>query len=191
MRKSKAKAPSSHFDYLFVGIDQSLTSTGLVCLDGAGMVVAQYNIVPVKGLKGVERLASIRQELRTFFSDLPSCGQMNIDMEGYSFASRFSHAHSLGELGGVIKLTLHEIGFLANVVPPQTLKKFVATDPKRAKKEHMIVEVYKQWGYDAANNDMADAYALAAFCAARTGRPWWSLRSRQREALAGSGRSSD
>ncbi len=46
------------------------------------------------------------------------------------------------------------------VIPPSTLKKFTCGSGA-AKKEMMIREVYRQWKVEAANNNEADAAALA------------------------------
>lgn len=45
------------------------------------------------------------------------------------------------------------------MVPPTTLKKFV-TGKGNAEKSLMIREVYKRWGFDAADDNQADAVGL-------------------------------
>ena len=47
-------------------------------------------------------------------------------------------------------------------VPPSTLKKFV-TGKGNAKKDQMMLAIYKRWGTEFDNNDAADAYALAQY----------------------------
>ncbi|MDH5184460.1 MAG: hypothetical protein OEX12_11285 [Gammaproteobacteria bacterium] len=45
-------------------------------------------------------------------------------------------------------------------IPPTSLKKFI-TGKGNAKKDTIMMEVYKRWGYEAPDNDLADAYGLA------------------------------
>jgi crossover junction endodeoxyribonuclease RuvC len=53
-------------------------------------------------------------------------------------------------------------------VPPCNLKKFV-TGKGNCAKELIIKEVYKRWGFDTDNNNIADAYGLAMMGAAMEG----------------------
>ncbi len=48
------------------------------------------------------------------------------------------------------------------VVAPGTLKKFVTGDG-RAKKDLMLLKVYKKWGVEFDDDNLADAYSLARF----------------------------
>lgn len=70
-------------------------------------------------------------------------------------------------IGSVIRFLLwqEEIPYLE--VSPTSLKKFV-TGKGNAKKENMILEVFKRYGYTSATNDIADAVGLGMFglCAA-------------------------
>ena len=47
-----------------------------------------------------------------------------------------------------------------DIIPPNTLKKFI-TGKGNAKKELMLLKVYKRWGVEFNDNNMADAYSLA------------------------------
>ena len=47
-------------------------------------------------------------------------------------------------------------------VAPTSLKKFV-TGKGNAKKDLMLLSVYKRWGFDTTNDNKADAYGLAQF----------------------------
>lgn len=87
-----------------------------------------------------------------------------VAMEGYSFGST-NGREAAGELGGLIKWTLWLAGVTIWIVPPTTLKKFI-TGKGTARKEMMIKEVFKRWGYEAADNNDCDAYALGRFLAA-------------------------
>lgn len=138
-----------------MGLDLSLTGTGVVILDRAGSPV-HAETISCK-FQGMERLAFIRGSVASLLSrhsPLLTC------VEGYSFSSRQSHAHALGELGGVIRLLLHRNGFIYHDIPPSTLKKFV-TGKGNAMKDEVMMNVYKRWGFEAKDNNQADAYGLA------------------------------
>ncbi len=46
------------------------------------------------------------------------------------------------------------------IIAPGTLKKFVTGDG-RAKKDLMLLKVYKKWGVEFSDDNLADAYGLA------------------------------
>jgi crossover junction endodeoxyribonuclease RuvC len=77
-------------------------------------------------------------------------------IEGYSYSSRASRAHSIGELGGVVRAHLHTMGIPVVEIPPSNLKKF-ATGKGNAKKDLVLVEAVKRLGYEGSSNDEADA----------------------------------
>ena len=74
------------------------------------------------------------------------------------------------ELGAIIRLALFDSGVNWVEVPPKSLKKFV-TGNGNAKKDLMLLGVYKMWDFDTEDDNEADAYALAQFGAAMVGEP--------------------
>jgi crossover junction endodeoxyribonuclease RuvC len=140
----------------FVGLDLSLTATGLVVLDHAAFVTSKEVISSKK--TEVLRLVEIAD--RIVIAIRPFKNEASVYMEGYSFASRSGQAFSIGELGGVVKAYLFKEGITPKIIPPTSLKKFV-TGKGNAKKELMLKEVYKKWGVDFDDNNLADAYGLA------------------------------
>ncbi|MFA7191056.1 MAG: crossover junction endodeoxyribonuclease RuvC [Dehalococcoidales bacterium] len=134
---------------IIVGIDASLTSTGIAVFDDAG--IRTYAIQPQ--ITGPERLIEIRNKI--------SHEAKNADLvflEGYAFA-RANQAHQMGELGGVLRVMFLEMGIKVIEVAPSTVKKF-ATGKGNAKKEDIAVAVYKRWKFEADTNDEIDAYCL-------------------------------
>jgi crossover junction endodeoxyribonuclease RuvC len=81
---------------------------------------------------------------------------------------------SIGELGGVIKLLLYDNSILFGLVQPTVLKKFV-TGKGNSKKELMLLNVYKKFGFDTDNNNIADAYALGRFALKDADENWTRL----------------
>lgn len=146
---------SLHMSF-YLGIDQSLTHSGVVILDAAGAHVASATIKPGK-LRGAERLHFIQAELTKLALEHPLSGAA---CEGISHRST-GRVLDLAECLGVVRATLWRCtGAEPLVLPPTTLKK-VATGNGGAQKELML-RMAGALGYDAGGDDnLADAYFLA------------------------------
>lgn len=138
---------------MYVGIDQSLNGTGLCLRDAAGVVHATQTIDPGK-LRGVERLACVKTRVTSFLSSRVAF----VAFEGYSYNS-VGRVFELGEVGGVLRLVVHEYGLSFVVVPPASLKKF-ATGNASAEKEDMV-EAAKAAGFVTTDDNQADAFFLS------------------------------
>lgn len=148
-----------------IGIDQSYTGFGYSANGDAkkkGFPLSKYD-------SETHRLWNIREWFTEWLTDqyFGSTGQdlgkpSVVVMEGYANAAKFGREVA-GELGGTIKLVVFEVtGSPPLVVPPTSLKKFV-TGKGNAKKNEMLLGVYKQWGVSFADDNQADAYALEQF----------------------------
>lgn len=138
----------------FLGLDLSLTETGVCTLSGSS-----YSAAVIKpGAKKFEpRLRHIRDEVsRRLDGDFDM-----VAIEGYAYGAR-NKLPDLGELGGTIRLLLHEKRVPFVVVPPNTLKLF-ATGKGNGGKDLMMLGIYKTWKVEFTNNNEADAYALARY----------------------------
>ena len=119
--------------YLVVGVDLSLNASALVAArgdsayfpQGKGSDLLAVRRMPPQDLRGVERLHAIDEWVLRFVDDLlfRDLHPTAFVFEGPGFASKVAHA--LGQLHGVVKLSLWRRGFLLGDVPPSTLKKFV------------------------------------------------------------------
>lgn len=133
-----------------LGLDLSLTSTGVAHPDGTVERLAPR-------VTGMERLAWFRAAIveRVELVDV-------VAVEGYAMGSkRQSHSYATGELGGVIRLALHDSGVTFVEIPPALLKKY-ATGRGNGTKDEVLVAAVKRLSYDGANNDEADALWLRA-----------------------------
>jgi len=142
----------------YIGIDQSLTSTGIVILDEDAKIFAS-TIINSKE-KGVKRLSDLSKKITEYLKNYNPPKMIKIFIEGYSFGSRLGQAFSIGEWGGVLRKSLYELGYNIAVIPPTSLKKFI-TGKGNAKKELMLKEVFKKYNVDFTDNNLADAYGLA------------------------------
>lgn len=160
-----------------VGIDQSLTGFAMTALN-IDKPEAYETWVYKSPKSGVRRLADIRWWMMDKFDFLDSqqCRVTEIAMEGTVLASH--SALKLGELAGLVKLTIWDYfdGNLYSVipyeeslrtplqVPPMTLKKY-ATGKGTAKKQEMLMQMYKRWKIEFNDDNAADSYALARLAA--------------------------
>lgn len=135
----------------FMGLDLSLTSTGV---SAGGQT---FSIKPKT--RGVERLVEISDRIVNFALNIrPTV----VVLEGYSFGSKFSRAHSLGELGGVVKVALYKNGFTVVEVPPKCRAKF-ATGNGNASKSDVLMSLRAQFPSqfsDERGDDECDAWVL-------------------------------
>lgn len=139
-----------------IGIDCSLTSTGLVALEnGEYLNKALIKTKPEHFNSRIQRLRYIVEHVEAFCANYERPG---IAIEGYSYGSAHK-AHSLGELGGAIRLALDHTGELLEI-PPSLLKQ-LTTGKGSANKKDMIAAVASRWGWETKSHDLADAFALA------------------------------
>lgn len=154
-----------------VGIDQSLTGFALSATS-VEFPHLHKTWVYKSPYRGIQRLNDIHDWFYNKLSELHKDGNVvvNVAMEGTVLQSQA--ASILGELAGVTKMDLF-IFFDARVkpncslplqIPPMTLKKY-ATGKGTAKKQEMLLQIYKRWGVEFNDDNAADAYALARLAA--------------------------
>lgn len=155
-----------------IGIDASLTGTGVAVLEDGSL---RTETIESKK-KGSERLIDIRSRVCRI-----SLGADLVAIEGYAFAKP-NQAHQIGELGGVLRVMLTELGIKWIEVAPSQVKKF-ATGKGNAKKEEIAVAIYKRWGREFPTNDEADAFVLAVIGQAMADCYFDNLTAFQREVI--------
>lgn len=133
------------FDLVAVlGLDLSLTATGIAHPDGTTTTIRTRT-------RGMERLGVIAAGILDAVELEPF-----VCIEGYSYGSRASQAHALGELGGVVRWSLWSTGITYLDVPPSTLKTY-ATGKGNAGKVDVIVAARDRLGYQGTDDNEADA----------------------------------
>ena len=142
-----------------LGIDPSLTGTGVVTLSGRGKVLSADHIrsYPVKTYPlEVKRIRGITD---TVLSAAEGCSLAV--MEGLAFMAHNTTALvQLSALNYFIREGLMNMEIPFIIVAPSSLKKFV-TGKGNAKKDSIFLEVYKRWGESFTNDNEADAYGMA------------------------------
>ncbi len=147
---------------LIIGLDLSLAATGIAIMKEPGQV-SLSTVGSNNKLKPEDRLLQIVADIERRLD-----GADLVSMEGLSFGSNDPSAQERSALHWIIRLNMHIRKIPYIVIPPSTLKKFTC-GAGNAKKEMMIREVYRQWKIEAANNNEADAAALAYLGAGKNG----------------------
>lgn len=143
-----------------LGLDISLTSTGC-SMAGETWIISTES-------KGAERLSRISNNIVDVIMNNP------IDIvviEGYSFASRNSQAHSIGELGGAVRMKIWERGVPYIDIPPTCRAKF-ATGKGNANKNEVISAISAKTGIawaGAGADDRCDAWILEQMALTKMG----------------------
>ena len=166
MGKEKAFGGNLEPGPVAIGIDQSLTGFALTILNVDAP--DQFNTWVYKSpYSGVQRLSDIGGWVVDKLETVKDEYIQDIAMEGTVLASH--SALKLGELAALVKLTLwdyfmdydHQDHLRVPLqIPPMTLKKYAA-GKGNAKKQEMLMQIYKRWGIEFNDDNAADSYALA------------------------------
>jgi Holliday junction resolvasome RuvABC endonuclease subunit len=154
-----------------LGIDQSLTGFALTILN-VGNTDQYLTWVYKSPYFGIERLVDIREWLVDNLNYAEEHWSItDIAMEGTVLASHA--ALVLGELSATVRLAIFDFFEEEDErrfplkVPPMTLKKYAA-GKGNAKKQEMLLQIYKRWGIEFNDDNAADSYALARLAAKST-----------------------
>jgi Holliday junction resolvasome RuvABC endonuclease subunit len=153
-----------------LGLDLSLTATGLAAPDGS------TSTIKTRDKDGDRRLAQIRDTIAGL------CGGVDLAV----IEDLPTHASSAGISGlvhGAVRAALLDAGVPYALVTPATLKKY-ATGNGSAKKSGMILAAYKRFGVEFDDEDQCDAAWLRAAGLDQLGEPLAVLPAAQRQVLA-------
>lgn len=137
---------------VYIGIDQSYSGFAITALnDGYRTTVYKSE------LRGVDRLLDIQKHL---IKEMSNYLIKDVAIEGYAFGSQM--ANMLGELGGMVKLTLRaQRGIYPLIVPPTVLKKYATGKGQGVSKSQVLMNVYKKWQIEYTDDNAADSFVLA------------------------------
>lgn len=144
-------------NYFFVGIDLSLTNTGLIILNEKSEIIKQ-ELISTKSSDEIEkRLLEIEEKL----AFIPNIVRLqNVYIEGLSYGSTGHSILELGALHYIIRIFLYKKNTNYKIIQPGTLKKFI-TGKGNAKKNLMLMKVFKRWGVEFNDDNLCDAFSLA------------------------------
>ena len=153
-----------------IGVDQSLTGFALTILD-VDDPKNYLTWVYKSPYKGVKRLVDISAWMVKKLKLVEDRYVIDVAMEGTVLASH--SALVLGELSAVVKIVFwsffeaydHQDHLRVPLqIPPMTLKKYAA-GKGNAKKQEMLMQIYKRWDIEFNDDNAADSYALARLSA--------------------------
>ena len=156
------KKISKYKDPLFVGIDPSYDGFAIMVLDKNENIVEQKLISTSSKKEAEERIIDLEKE----FEFIPKIISLHsVFIEGPSFSSNGAFVLQMGALHYYLRIFFYKNKIKYKIISPGSLKKFVCGEGKgNAKKELMLLNVYKRWSVEFHDNNLADAYGLARMC---------------------------
>lgn len=162
---------------VILGLDLSLTGAGMVALplDWQGDwgrvahgLVGEKLPKDASESRRIGRLKLVTEAIIDF-AQWHHCTTAIV--EQYAFTSVHSHAHALGELGGVVKHQLSErLGLIVEAVPPASARKLILGKlPREKVKDAVIVALTKMGMPLEWNADEADAFVCTNWAASALG----------------------
>lgn len=139
----------------FTGLDFAYANNGIVQLDENATIIRQEVITTNARNTDEERLIKLRDHIKEIVSPNDI-----VYIEGLSYSSQGQAKAQMGAVHYVIRIFLVENGINYKVIEPTVLKKFV-TGKGQCKKDLILLNVFKKWGVEFDNSDLADAYGLA------------------------------
>ena len=142
---------------IFCGLDLSLTGSGVVVI-GEDYSILHKCKLHVDALKS-ERLYLLEGLLLKILEDFPKVDMACIESPAYNDKGKL---FEIGEWNGVVKLNLFKRGIPYIVAAPSQLKKYVlGVGDVEATKDLIILDVFKKFGVEIRENNIADAYVLS------------------------------
>jgi crossover junction endodeoxyribonuclease RuvC len=139
---------------MYMGLDLSLSATGAVLIDSEYAILKKEIITSTA--RGTERLYLMEMSLLDFIDD-NKIDLLCIESPAYAAPGNL---HELGKLAGMVELALYKKGINFIYAAPTQLKKYV-TGKGIGEKSIIILDVYKYWGEEIRDNNIADAYVLS------------------------------
>lgn len=146
-----------------MGIDQSLNGTAIVILPENNNISAR--IEEVTSPEKYDYIAKLNYIYTHIAGILWDALPVIVVMEDYSYGSKFNR-EKLGEVGACVKLAFYKYKMENNsdaklfIVTKGQANKFLC-NKGNLQKSDIKLEVYKKWGLDTHNDNIADAYLLA------------------------------
>jgi Holliday junction resolvasome RuvABC endonuclease subunit len=145
-----------------MSIDQSLTGTGVSfgAWNSIGEKVAPYGYQIIKTKPGTSDTVRIKFIKDKLLSLADQYGINLVLLEDYAYGAK-NRAQQSGEIGGVIKNAFHElVPEVPVIIMPIGTHKLFTTGLGNAKKDLMLKEVYKKYGVDTNNDNIADSISI-------------------------------
>ena len=167
---SGAPASQAPADRIYVGLDLSLTSTGVAITHGDTTTVQRITSKGRKDATSAEQTERLIDIVERIAGAVPVTEHTRIAIEGPSFGSTGSAAHIIAGLWWLVRRYFRDDDVV--IVPPGTVKKY-ATGSGAAQKDAVLAAVVRRYPHvEVTGNDEADALVLAAIAARIDGHPF-------------------
>ena len=169
-----------------IGLDLSLTHTGYAIIkDGTVLDSGVIKSKPCgdKPIDEIRRISKIADDIMDKIHE--NCKEEDpalVVIEGLAFMAKGTSLVQLSGLNYLIRMYLMNLKYPFLIVAPTTLKKFI-TGSGKGEKDMMIMSVYKDYNFEAIDNNENDAYALAAWGSAVLGKPIINNTQKQKEVI--------
>jgi len=143
-----------------IGIDASYTCTGVAVFVDGKYRPELSKTISTKPTDGdhVRRASTIADSILVTVNKMAELSDVSVFIEDYAYA-RMTNREVMGELGGIIKYVLRQAHHGFETLPISTIRKLV-TGKGNAKKEEVMLALYKRHGIDIPQHDLADAAAV-------------------------------
>lgn len=156
------RGPGSRPRAVVLGIDPSLTGFAVTAMSLNDDDFESW--VYKSPQRGVDRLIDIVQWLTSVHTSLTDVGHTVFDVAMEDGVFHSISASVLGELSAAVRMWAWSNMLLPGKYPlkvPPTMVKKYATDRGNAKKNEVMLAVYKHWGVEFTDDNMADSYVIA------------------------------
>jgi len=157
-----------------IGLDLSLTHTGYVVIQVDGKVLT-HGVIKSKPcgdrpIDEIRRIVKISSEITDQLDKVLKVPPSIVCIEGLAFMAQGTSLTQLAGLSYITRAFIDSCLWPFIIIAPTTLKKFI-TGSGKGDKDMVIMSVYKNYGFEASDNNEADAYSLAVCGLAVLGKP--------------------
>ena len=174
-------------DKITVGFDTSLTHTGYAIMQGnkvlnSGVIKSKpLGNTPLDEIKRIDKIAT--ESINKIDTTLPlNMPPDLVTIEGLAFMAQGTSLVQLAALNYMIRLLLMKRNIPFIIIAPTTVKKFI-TGSGKGDKDMMMMQVYKNYGFEALDNNENDAFSLSVIGQAILGNLIKKVNKPQEEVL--------
>jgi Holliday junction resolvasome RuvABC endonuclease subunit len=167
-----------------MGLDLSLTGTGLVIVDEDGtLVVSELLKSKPSGDRPLDELVRIQKIVGRIEAFIEEHSPSSVFIENLAFMARNTTALvQLSGLSFMVRDMLSRRGIPFFLIAPTSLKKFITSSGK-GDKNLMLLEVYKQYNHSFLEDNTCDSFCLCACGLAFHGKPINKLTVGQKDVI--------
>lgn len=137
----------------YIGLDPS-TKTGLVIMDSAGEVIVEEEI-KAKSKQDPQRMLEIVNEVKSYLKS-----NDRVIIEGFAYGAKGNAVDFQYGLGWLLRAMLYSNKIKYTEATSSQVKKF-CSNKGNAKKEDLVLPLYKKWGYEHHSDNVRDAMIMS------------------------------